>query len=82
MIGTTARILVGVIIGVAVCVALVVALCVDLFATETRPSMLRARSNVRLMDRNLPESSVSVTNAAGAWRPARPRLRSLSEAHT
>ena len=32
MVGTTARILVGMIIGVAVCVALVVALCVDLLS--------------------------------------------------
>lgn len=34
MIGTAARIFVGIAIGVAVCVALMVALFVDLFATE------------------------------------------------
>jgi len=69
MIGTAARIVFGIIIGVAVSVAVVIALCVDLFATETRPT-LRARSYVRRMD----------GKPKAAWSTA--RARSLSEAHT
>ena len=43
MIGTTARVLFGLIVGAAVLVAVTIALCTDLFAPETRPALRRVR---------------------------------------
>jgi hypothetical protein len=43
MIGTTARVLVGLMIGAAMLIALTIALCTDLFAPETRPSLRGVR---------------------------------------
>jgi hypothetical protein len=43
MIGTTARILIGLIVGAAMLIAVTVALCTDLIAPETRPALRRAR---------------------------------------
>jgi hypothetical protein len=42
MIGTTARILFGLIVGAMALVAVTIALCTDLFAPETRPALRRA----------------------------------------
>jgi hypothetical protein len=43
MIGTTVRILVGLMVGAAMLIAVAIALCADLFAPETRPSLRGAR---------------------------------------
>jgi hypothetical protein len=55
MIGTAARILLGLIVGAAMLIAVVIALCADLFAPETRPS-LRAMQPTLARVRRRPSS--------------------------
>jgi hypothetical protein len=44
MIGTTARILIGLIVGAVLLIAVTVALCTDLFAPETRSALRGVRA--------------------------------------
>jgi hypothetical protein len=46
MIGTTAKILLGMIVGAALLVAITLAICTDLFAPETRPALRGVRLRV------------------------------------
>ena len=51
MIGTTARILLGLIVGAAMLIAVAIALCTDLFAPETRPSLRIVRPTLARLRR-------------------------------
>ena len=51
MIGTAARILLGLIAGAAMLIAVAIALCTDLFAPETRPSLRVVRPTLARLRR-------------------------------
>lgn len=80
MIGTTAKIVFGLIVGAALLVAVTIALCADLFAPETRPALRRVRSPAKRQT-EVRWTEVQVARAQER-RSDRPAIRSLMEART